>query len=353
MATILVTGGAGFIGSALVRRLLDDQAHHVVNLDKLTYAGNPESIPLRGRDARYQLEQLDVADQPAVARCLAETRPSTVFHLAAESHVDRSIDGPAAFVQTNVVGTFSLLSATVAYWRGLSPAEAAAFRFVHISTDEVFGSLGAQGYFTETTPYAPNSPYSATKAGSDHLVRAWHHTYGLPTLITNCSNNYGPYQFPEKLIPLVIQNAIHEKPLPIYGRGDNVRDWLFVEDHVHALLAVAERGRPGETYNVGGRNERTNLEVVQAICAILDVERPRAGGRTHADLIQFVADRPGHDKRYAIDCTKIERELGVTPRESFESGLAKTVRWYLDNTEWVSRVLSGKYRGQRLGLAHA
>lgn len=353
MATILVTGGAGFIGSALVRRLLDDRVHDVVNVDKLTYAGNRESIPLDGREGRYRLERTDIADQAAVARCLAHTRPSVVFHLAAESHVDRSIDGPAAFVQTNVVGTFSLLSATLAYWQGLAPAEATAFRFVHVSTDEVFGSLGPRGYFTETTPYAPNSPYSATKAGSDHLVRAWHHTYGLPTLITNCSNNYGPYQFPEKLIPLVIQNAVREKHLPIYGTGDNVRDWLFVEDHVRALLAVAERGRTGETYNIGGRSERTNLEVVQAICTILDAERPRAGGRRHAELIEFVADRPGHDKRYAIDCTKLERELGVAPQETFESGLAKTVRWYLENTEWVSRVLSGKYRGQRLGLAHA
>jgi dTDP-glucose 4,6-dehydratase len=353
MATILVTGGAGFIGSALVRRLLDDQRHRVVNVDKLTYAGNPESIPLRGRDASYRLEKIDIVDQAAVARCLAAARPTTVFHLAAESHVDRSIDGPAAFVQTNLVGTFSLLSATLEHWRTLPPDEAAAFRFVHVSTDEVFGSLGAEGYFTESTPYAPNSPYSATKAGSDHLVRAWHHTYGLPTLVTNCSNNYGPYQFPEKLIPLVIRNAIEEKPLPVYGRGDNVRDWLFVDDHVNALLAVAERGRVGETYNVGGRNERTNLEVVEAICAILDAERPRDSGRPHRELIHFVADRPGHDKRYAIDCTKLERELGVAPRESFESGLAKTVRWYLDNGEWVDRVLSGKYRGQRLGLGAA
>jgi dTDP-glucose 4,6-dehydratase len=350
MDTILVTGGAGFIGSALVRRLLADGTHRVVNLDKLTYAGNPESVPTEGHAERYRLEQVDIVDADAVARTIEQARPTTIFHLAAESHVDRSIDGPRTFVETNVLGTFNLLAAAGAYWKALPAPAAERFRFVHVSTDEVFGSLGEDGYFTESTPYSPNSPYSATKAGSDHLVRAWHHTYGLPTLITNCSNNYGPYQFPEKLIPLVTLNAIQGKRLPVYGRGDNVRDWLFVDDHVRALLAVAARGRVGETYNVGGRSERTNLEVVRAICALLDVERPRPEGR-HEDLIEFVADRPGHDRRYAIDCSKLERELGVAPTESFESGLRKTVRWYLDHGDWVERVQSGEYRGERLGLA--
>jgi dTDP-glucose 4,6-dehydratase len=350
METILVTGGAGFIGSALVRRLLADGTHRVANLDKLTYAGNPESIPTDGHEERYRLEQVDIADAEAVAHAIERARPTTIFHLAAESHVDRSIDRPQAFVETNVIGTFNVLAAARAYWTSLPRAQAGRFRFVHISTDEVFGSLGDEGYFTETTPYSPNSPYSATKAGSDHLVRAWHHTYGLPTLITNCSNNYGPYQFPEKLIPLVILNAIRGKRLPVYGRGTNVRDWLYVDDHVRALLAVAARGRIGETYNVGGRSERTNLEVVRAICNLLDAEQPRPTGR-HEDLIEFVADRPGHDQRYAIDCSKLERELGVVPTESFESGLRKTVRWYLEHADWVERVQSGEYRGQRLGLA--
>ena len=350
MDTILVTGGAGFIGSALVRRLLTEGAHRVVNLDKLTYAGNVESIPLEGHEDRYQLAQVDIVDAGHVARTIERARPTTIFHLAAESHVDRSIDGPRAFVETNVMGTFNMLAAAHAYWQALPRPLAERFRFVHVSTDEVFGSLDAGGYFTEHTPYSPNSPYSATKAGSDHLVRAWHRTYGLPALITNCSNNYGPYQFPEKLIPLVILNAIQGKRLPVYGRGTNVRDWLYVDDHVRALLAVAARGRVGETYNVGGRTERTNLEVVRAICALLDAVRPRTAG-PHEQLIEFVADRPGHDQRYAVDCSKLERELGVTPTETFESGLRKTVQWYLEHADWVARVQSGEYRGQRLGLA--
>jgi dTDP-glucose 4,6-dehydratase len=349
MQTTLVTGGAGFIGSALVRRLLADGDDRVVNVDKLTYAGNLESIPLEGNAERYSFAQIDVADREAVADCFRRTRPTRVFHLAAESHVDRSIDGPAAFVHTNLVGTFVMLTVALAHWRALPPADARLFRFLHVSTDEVFGSLGTEGAFTETTPYRPNSPYSATKAGSDHLVRAWHHTYGLPTLITNCSNNYGPYQFPEKLIPLVILNAMRGLPLPVYGDGSNVRDWLHVDDHVRALLAVAERGRVGETYNVGGHSERTNLEVVRAICRVLDAERPREAG-SYADLIEFVTDRPGHDQRYAIDSSRLASELGVVPTQTFEAGLATTVRWYLEHEDWVRRVQSGEYRGERLGL---
>ncbi|MEP0548673.1 MAG: dTDP-glucose 4,6-dehydratase [Rhodothermales bacterium] len=345
--TLLVTGGAGFIGSALVRHLIRHTDYHVVNVDKLTYAGNLESLAAVEDDPRYTFEQVDICDAGAVARLFATYRPVGVLHLAAESHVDRSIDGPAAFVQTNLVGTFTLLDAARAYWKELGETEREAFRFLHVSTDEVYGALGDEGLFTEETPYDPSSPYSASKAGSDHLARAWHRTYGLPVLVTNCSNNYGPFQFPEKLVPVVILKALDGQPIPVYGEGKNVRDWLFVEDHVEALVAVLERGTPGETYNVGGLNEQTNLDVVHAICGLMDELHP--DGAPHADLITFVTDRPGHDWRYAIDASKIERELGWTPRETFETGLRKTVRWYLDNATWCERVRSGKYRMERLG----
>lgn len=347
---ILVTGGAGFIGSEVVRQLIRETGDEVVNVDKLTYAGNLESLAEVAEDPRYRLERVDIIDRVEIGRIFEQHQPSAVMHLAAESHVDRSIDGPAAFIETNVVGTFTLLDAALSYWRALEPGRKAGFRFLHISTDEVFGSLGETGAFTEQTPYQPNSPYSASKAASDHLVRAWHHTYGLPTLMTNCSNNYGPFHFPEKLIPLVILNALEGKPLPIYGRGDNVRDWLFVEDHVRALRIVLERGKIGETYNIGGHNERTNLQVVEAICTLLDELHPTSPTVPHARLMTFVADRPGHDKRYAIDPTKIGESLGWTPRETFETGLRKTVTWYLENRPWWERVRSGAYRGERLGL---
>jgi dTDP-glucose 4,6-dehydratase len=351
VSTILITGGAGFIGSAVIRRLLSDGEHRVVNLDALTYAGNLDSIPGADQRADYAFEHVNLLDARAVARCFSEHRPDAVLHLAAESHVDRSIDGPAVFVQTNVVGTFNLLEAALAYWRTLPPDDAAGFRFLHVSTDEVFGSLGAEGYFSETTPYHPNSPYSASKAASDHFARAWFHTYGLPVLTTNCSNNYGPFQFPEKLIPLVILNALAGQRLPVYGKGENVRDWLYVEDHVEALLAVLARGRPGETYAIGGRNERRNIDVVRTICELVDELQPRPDRGSTSSLIEFVTDRPGHDQRYAIDSGKLERELGVLPRESFETGLRKTVQWYLDNAEWIERVRTGAYRGERLGLS--
>ncbi len=352
-ARILVTGGAGFIGSALVRYLIEHTEHQVLNLDKLTYAGNPQSLDDIADHARYRFIHGDIGDQSLVGGILEAFRPDVVTHLAAESHVDRSIDGPAAFVETNIVGTFSLLSRTLDYWRGL-PAEARGrFRFHHISTDEVFGSLGAEGRFCETTPYDPRSPYSASKAASDHLVRAWSHTYGLPVLVTNCSNNYGPRQFPEKLIPLTIISALAEKPLPVYGDGRNVRDWLHVDDHVRALIRVFESGAPGETYVVGGHGERTNIAVVEHVCACLDAARPRAGGRLYRELISFVADRPGHDARYAIDAGKITRELGWRPLESAESGLEKTVRWYLENETWWRPIVQGAYAGQRLGLTGA
>ena len=346
-STLLVTGGAGFIGSALVRYLLHETAYHVVNVDKLTYAGNLESLEAVDDDARYTFEQVDICDADAVAQLFATYLPAGVLHLAAESHVDRSIDGPDAFIRTNLVGTFTLLDAARAYWKGLGAAEREAFRFLHVSTDEVYGALGEEGLFTEETPYDPSSPYSASKAGSDHLARAWHRTYGLPVLITNCSNNYGPFQFPEKLIPVVILKALDGQPIPVYGKGENVRDWLFVDDHVEALVTVLERGAPGETYNVGGHNEQTNLDVVRAICRLMDDLRPE--GAPHAALITFVTDRPGHDWRYAIDAAKIERELGWTPGETFETGLRKTVRWYLDHPTWCERVRSGKYRMERLG----
>jgi dTDP-glucose 4,6-dehydratase len=350
---ILVTGGAGFIGSALVRHLLAKTGHSVVNLDKLTYAGNLDSLAAVLPSPAYVYERIDVSEGSEVGRIFEQYRPAAVLHLAAESHVDRSIDGAAAFIQTNVVGTYTLLEAARAYWTGLGAGERESFRFLHVSTDEVYGSLGKEGYFHETTPYQPNSPYSASKASSDHLVRAWNHTYGLPVLITNCSNNYGPYQFPEKLIPVVILNALAGKPIPVYGDGGNRRDWLYVDDHVRAMLTVLERGAVGETYNVGGDTERSNLEVVRKICALLDelVEQPAV--TRHESLITFVTDRPGHDRRYAIDATKISTELGWRPAEDFESGLRKTVSWYLENREWWERVLSGGYRLERLGLAPA
>jgi dTDP-glucose 4,6-dehydratase len=350
MSTWLVTGGAGFIGSALIRLLLNETDTQVVNVDKLTYAGNLESLPEAEDNPRYSFQQVDICDASALRDCFNRHAPDVVIHLAAESHVDRSIDGPTTFIETNVVGTFTLLQESLRYWRALGAGERDDFRVLHVSTDEVYGSLGADGRFHEASPYAPNSPYSASKAASDHLMRAWHHTYGLPVVTTNCSNNYGPYQFPEKLIPLTIQNALAEKPLPVYGRGENVRDWLFVEDHARALRAAAERGTPGETYNVGGNCERRNIDVVRGICALLDQVQPRDGGQPHEALITFVTDRPGHDARYAIDASKIARELGWRPTDTFETGLRKTVEWYLENQEWASRVQSGAYRGERLGL---
>ncbi|WP_103103090.1 dTDP-glucose 4,6-dehydratase [Pseudomonas sp. LFM046] len=351
---ILVTGGAGFIGSALIRHLLTDTQHEVLNLDKLTYAGNLESLAPVSGNPRYQFLQADIADSRAVDAALARFQPDAVMHLAAESHVDRSIDGPAAFIQTNIIGTYSLLESVRAYWLRLGAERKAAFRFHHISTDEVYGDLhGVDDLFTETTPYAPSSPYSASKAASDHLVRAWHRTYGLPVLLTNCSNNYGPYHFPEKLIPLMILNALEGKPLPVYGNGQQVRDWLFVEDHARALVEVVTRGQVGETYNIGGHNEQKNLDVVRAICALLEELAPQkpAGIARYEDLITYVKDRPGHDLRYAIDAGKIERELGWTPKETFETGLRKTVRWYLDNMEWSHRVQDGSYQRERLGAS--
>lgn len=342
MKKILITGGAGFIGSALIRHLIGDTIDHVVNLDKLTYAGNLQSLAPIAENPRYRFERVDICDASEVGRVFREHRPDAVMHLAAESHVDRSISGPAAFIQTNIVGTYTLLEAARTYWGTLDAERKATFRFHHISTDEVYGSLGPEGFFTEQTAYQPNSPYSASKAASDHLVRAWHHTYGLPVVTTNCSNNYGPYHFPEKLIPLMILNAIAGKPLPIYGKGDNVRDWLYVEDHARALKLVLERGRTGETYNIGGWNEKTNLDVVDAICRILD--ELHAQGAPHGRLKTYVPDRPGHDKRYAIDASKIERELGWKPRETFESGLRKTVEWYLANDDWVRNVTTGEYQ---------
>ncbi|MCY1281500.1 dTDP-glucose 4,6-dehydratase 2 [compost metagenome] len=351
---LLVTGGAGFIGSALIRHLLGHTQHEVLNLDKLTYAGNLESLASVADSPRYQFVQADIADSEAVSAVLARFQPDAVMHLAAESHVDRSIDGPAAFIQTNIVGTYSLLESVRAYWLDLDAERKAGFRFHHISTDEVYGDLhGVDDLFTETTPYAPSSPYSASKAASDHLVRAWHRTYGLPVLLTNCSNNYGPYHFPEKLIPLMILNALEGKPLPVYGNGQQIRDWLFVEDHARALLEVVTRGQVGETYNIGGHNEQKNLDVVRAICGLLEVLAPQkpAGVARFEDLITFVKDRPGHDVRYAIDAGKIERELGWTPEETFETGLRKTVQWYLDNLEWCRRVQNGSYQRERLGAS--
>jgi dTDP-glucose 4,6-dehydratase len=345
---VLITGGAGFIGSAVARRFISESDDNILVYDKLTYAGNLDSLSPIAENPRYAFRCADICDSEAVAAAFAEFEPDVVMHLAAESHVDRSIDGPAAFIETNLVGTFTMLDAALAYWRRLSKKKAEAFRFMHISTDEVFGTLGPSGLFREDTPYAPNSPYSASKAGSDHLVRAWRETYGLPTIVTNCSNNYGPYHFPEKLIPLMILNAIEGKPLPVYGRGENIRDWLYVEDHAAALMLVAQKGVVGESYNVGGRNEKRNIEVVQAICDILDELRPDANG-SYRRLITFVEDRPGHDLRYAIDCSKIERELGWRPTQTFETGLRKTIQWYLDNSVWWQAIRSETYRGERLG----
>ena len=347
--TVLVTGGAGFIGSAVIRYLLDETQAQVVNVDKLTYAANLASIPQARGNARYKLEKADICDGATLRRIFEQYRPASVMNLAAESHVDRSIDGPSAFVQTNLVGTFSLLHEALRYWQSLGGAERDQFRLLHVSTDEVFGSLPANGLFSEESPYAPNSPYSATKAGSDHLVRAWRETYGLPTLLTNCSNNYGPYHFPEKLIPHMILKALAGEALPVYGDGTNVRDWLYVEDHARALALVLVRGAVGETYNIGSRNERTNRQVVETICDLLDEQSPSKTGSRRA-LISFVPDRPGHDKRYAIDPSKIENALGWRPLESFESGLARTVRWYLENRSWWEEILHRGYRVERAGL---
>ena len=350
---VLVTGGAGFIGSAVVRHLIEDTEHSVINLDKLTYAGNLESLAKVSDSNRYRFEQVDICDQAAVSAVFAEHSPDVVMHLAAESHVDRSIDGPGDFIQTNIVGTYVLLEAARSYLSGVSREKQEAFRFHHISTDEVYGDLeGPEDLFREDTPYAPSSPYSASKAGSDHLVRAWGRTFGLPILITNCSNNYGPFHFPEKLIPLMILNALQGKSLPVYGKGNQVRDWLFVEDHARALVKVATEGVVGETYNIGGHNEKQNLEVVKTVCSLLDELRPSQNANIgrYEELITFVKDRPGHDVRYAIDASKIERELGWRPQETFESGLRKTVEWYLANEDWWQAVLDGSYQRERLGL---
>jgi dTDP-glucose 4,6-dehydratase len=347
---ILVTGGAGFIGSAVIRRIVAHTDWTVANVDKLTYAGNLDSLGPALASNRHRHHNFDICDAAAVDAVFAAEQPDAVLHLAAESHVDRSIDGAAPFIQTNVVGTWTMLEGALAYWRRLDGAARQRFRFQHISTDEVFGSLGATGKFSETTPYAPNSPYAASKAASDHLVRAWHHTHGLPTLATNCSNNYGPYHFPEKLIPLTIIRALRGQRLPVYGKGENVRDWLHVEDHAEALTLVLRKGRPGETYNVGGDSERKNIDVVRAICHLLDEMVPDSPHRPHDKLIEFVTDRPGHDARYAIDAAKITTELGWQPRHGFEDGLRQTVRWYLDHKGWWERVMSGAYRGERLGL---
>ncbi|HCE3103504.1 TPA: dTDP-glucose 4,6-dehydratase [Vibrio parahaemolyticus] len=349
---ILVTGGAGFIGSAVVRHIIRDTQDSVVNLDKLTYAGNLESLVDVADSDRYYFEQVDICDRTELDRVFSEHQPDMVMHLAAESHVDRSIDGPAAFIETNVMGTYHLLEAARQYWSSLEEANKSAFRFHHISTDEVYGDLeGTDDLFTETTSYAPSSPYSASKASSDHLVRAWQRTYGIPTLVTNCSNNYGPYHFPEKLIPLMILNALDGKPLPVYGDGMQIRDWLFVEDHARALYKVVTEGEIGETYNIGGHNEKANIEVVKTICALLEELRPDkpAGVESYESLITYVKDRPGHDVRYAIDATKIAQELNWTPEETFESGIRKTVEWYLNNPQWWQRVLDGSYSLERLG----
>ena len=350
MRTWLVTGGAGFIGGNFVLEAVRDGVK-VVNLDVLTYAGNLDTLSSLDGNPNHVFVQGDIGDGDLVSRLLSEHRPEAVVNFAAESHVDRSIDGPAAFVQTNVVGTLALLEATRDHWRSLDEAERAAFRFLHVSTDEVYGSLGDTGLFTEETPYAPNSPYSASKAASDHLVRAFHHTYGLPVLTTNCSNNYGPYQFPEKLIPLVIAKALAGEALPIYGDGKNVRDWLYVGDHCAAIRRVLDDGRVGETYNVGGNAEQQNIEVVKTICALLDVKRPRADGGRYESQITYVRDRPGHDRRYAIDASRLKRELGWEPAHSFEQGIAEPVDWYLGNQPWVERVLDGSYRLERIGQA--
>ena len=348
---ILITGGAGFIGSAVVRHIIKNTNDEVLNLDKLTYAGNLESLKEIDQNPRYQFQQGDICDASKLALVFEQFQPDAIMHLAAESHVDRSIDGPSAFIQTNIVGTYSLLEATRQYWQTLDQNKKVKFRFHHISTDEVYGDLeSTTDLFTETTAYAPSSPYSASKASSDHLVRAWQRTYGLPTIVTNCSNNYGPYHFPEKLIPLVILNALDGKALPIYGTGNQIRDWLFVEDHARALYQVVTQGTVGETYNIGGHNEKQNIEVVKTICKILDELRPQDNIQSYENLITFVKDRPGHDLRYAIDAKKIERELGWKPQETFETGIRKTVEWYLDNLEWCRHVQDGSYQRERLGV---
>jgi dTDP-glucose 4,6-dehydratase len=348
----LVTGGAGFIGSAVVRKLIQNTEHEVLVVDKLTYAGNLESLASVSDHPRMAFEQADIADAERMREIFRRFRPDIVMNLAAETHVDRSIDGPAAFIQTNVVGAFVILTEALAYYRSLDSSAQSRFRFHHISTDEVFGSLGPEGLFTEDSQYRPNSPYSATKAASDHLVNAWVHTYGLPAVVSNCSNNYGPYQFPEKLIPLTIINGVKGLPLPVYGAGENVRDWLFVDDHADALLCIAETGRNGRSYNVGGSAERRNIDVVRLICKLLDAKCPDARIGKRENLITMVTDRPGHDQRYAIDSSRIQNELGWTPSETFEAGLAHTVQWYLDNQAWWENVLSGSYRGERLGISH-
>ena len=348
---ILITGGAGFIGSAVIRHIILSTNNQVLNIDKLTYAGNLESLKEIDQHSNYQFKQIDICDTEQITKAIEAFQPHAIMHLAAESHVDRSIDGPAAFIQTNIVGTYTLLEAARKYWMSLEPEAQQNFRFHHISTDEVYGDLeGTTDLFTETTSYAPSSPYSASKASSDHLVRAWHRTYGLPVIVTNCSNNYGPYHFPEKLIPLVILNALDAKPLPVYGNGQQIRDWLYVEDHARALYKVVTEGVVGETYNLGGHNEKQNIEVVKTICKILDELKPQANGQTYESLITFVKDRPGHDLRYAIDATKIQNELGWTPTETFETGIRKTVEWYLNNLDWCHRVQDGSYQRERLGV---
>jgi dTDP-glucose 4,6-dehydratase len=348
---IIITGGAGFIGCNLVRQIISETDSEVIIVDKLTYAGNLRSLEDLADSPRYHFEKVDICNRRELRRVFQAHRPDAVMHLAAESHVDRSIDEAAAFIETNIVGTYTLLEAARDYWNGLGGREQDVFRFHHISTDEVYGSLGKDGYFTETSPYRPNSPYSASKAAADHLARAWHMTYGLPVVMTNCSNNYGPYQYPEKLIPTIILNAPKDRSLPVYGDGLNVRDWLYVEDHCRALRRVLEAGVIGEMYNIGGQSERTNIQVVEAVCDIMDELCPRRNGKSYRAQISFVADRPGHDRRYAIDAAKLERELGWSPQESLETGLRKTVRWYLDNQDWCQEVTRGKYNGERLGLA--
>ena len=347
---IIVTGGAGFIGSAVIRHIINNTDDEVLNIDKLTYAGNLESLKDIDQSARYSFKQIDICNADSLKQAFVSFQPDLVMHLAAESHVDRSIDGPAEFITTNIVGTYTLLEAARQYWQALEQSKKATFKFHHISTDEVYGDLeGTTDLFTESTPYAPSSPYSASKASSDHLVRAWHRTYGFPILVTNCSNNYGPYHFPEKLIPLVILNALDGKALPIYGKGNQIRDWLFVEDHARALYKVVTEGKVGETYNIGGHNEKQNIEVVKTICRILDELKPQENGQPYESLITFVKDRPGHDLRYAIDASKIANELNWTPTETFDSGIRKTVEWYLNNMEWCSRVQDGSYQRERLG----
>ena len=346
---ILITGGAGFIGSNLTRMLIQETEHTIINVDALTYAGNKHSLSDLDDNPRYSFAQVDICDATAVTTAFKDFQPDWVMHLAAESHVDRSIDGPGAFVQTNVIGTFNMLQAARAHFDCLSSDRKGQFRFLHVSTDEVYGSLGAEGLFSETTPYDPHSPYSASKAASDHLARAWKDTYDLPVLVTNCSNNYGPFQFPEKLIPVVILKALNGDPIPVYGKGENIRDWLYVGDHADALYTVLSKGKIGETYNIGGYNERTNLDLVRLLCELLDEFRPRADGISYADQITFVVDRPGHDLRYAIDASKIKRELGWTPKQDHKSGFRKTVQWYLNNVEWTENILSGDYQLERMG----